>query len=172
MPDPTGSQSIVPRPPPTDVDLAMDGGPSLIERMDALSKAKQAADRALADLKLGQAAKSALEKAEQMKAAAEDAYVKAGHDLADATRKVEEARAQAKAIMADADKRSKATIADADKRSADADQRLAAAEQDVMKERAIVRAAEKAAAAVKKDFETRLARLQAGLDELLAEDAT
>jgi hypothetical protein len=175
MPDPTGSQGIVPRPPPTDVDLAMDGGPSLIERMDALSKAKQAADRALADLKLGQAAKSALEKAEQMKAAAEDAYVKAGHDLADATRKVEEARAQAKAIMADADKRSKATIADADKRSADADQRLAAAEkaeQDVMKERAIVRAAEKAAAAVKKDFETRLARLQAGLDELLAEDAT
>ena len=40
-----------------------------------------------------------------------------------------------------------------------------------MKERAVVRAAEKAAAAVKKKFETKLAKLQAGLDQFLAEDA-
>jgi hypothetical protein len=92
----------------------------------------------------------------------EDAYIKAGHDLADATEKVEKAREQARAI-----------IADATARSADADQRQAAvkrAEQDVMKERAVVRAAEKAAAAVRKDFEARLARLKAGLDEIIAED--
>jgi hypothetical protein len=38
-----------------------------------------------------------------------------------------------------------------------------------MKERAVVRAAEKAAAAVKKNYETRLANLQAKLDQLLAE---
>jgi hypothetical protein len=41
MTDPTGTQGTVPRPPSIDVDLAMDGGPSLVERMDALSKASR-----------------------------------------------------------------------------------------------------------------------------------
>jgi hypothetical protein len=97
-----------------------------------------------------------------MKAAAEAAYIKAGHDLADAARRVEDARAQAKAI-----------IADANKRSADADQRLATAERaesDVLKERARVRTVEKAAMAVKEDFESRLDRLRAKLEQIQAED--
>ena len=96
-----------------------------------------------------------------MKAAAEDAYIKAGHDLADAARKAEDARAQAKAI-----------IADAAARSADADKRLAAverAEQDVMKERALVRTAEKAAATTKKDYEDKKANLQAKIERFIAE---
>ena len=175
--DPIGTQGIVPRPPSTDMEVAADGGPGFMERLQSLAEVKNAADRSLRELKLGEAAKSALAKAEQlkgdaaealakveqMKKAAEDALVKAGQDVFDATRKVEEARERAKAI-----------IAEAAARSADADQRLVAAEQaeqDVMKERAVVRAAERAAAAVKKKFETKLARLQAGLDELLAEDA-
>ena len=178
MADPLGTQGIVPRPPSSDMEVAADGGPGFMERLQSLAEVKNAADRAVREMRLGEAAQAALakaeqlkadaadalERAEQMKAAAEAAYVKAGHDLADAARKVEDAREQARAI-----------IADATARSAEADQRQAAvkrAEQDVMKERAVVRAAEKAAAAVRKDFETRLARLQAGLDELLAEDAT
>jgi hypothetical protein len=177
MPDPVGTQGITPRPPSTDMEVAADGGPGFMERLQSLAEVKNAADRAVRELRLGEAAKSALAKAEQlkgdaadalekaeaMKKAAEDALVKAGQDVFDATRKVEEAREQAKAI-----------IADANKRSADADQRLATAEQaeqDVMKERALVRAAEKEAAVVKKKFETKLANLQAGLDEILAEDA-
>ena len=176
MNDPLGNQGITQRPPSTDMEVAADGGPGFMERLQSLAEVKNAADRAVKELQLGEAAKSALAKAEQlkgdaadalakaeqMKAAAEDAYIKAGHDLADATEKVEKAREQARAI-----------IADATARSADADQRQAAvkrAEQDVMKERAVVRAAEKAAAAVRKDFEARLARLKAGLDEIIAED--
>jgi hypothetical protein len=147
-----------------------------MERLLSLAEVKNAADRALRELNLGEAAKSALVRAEQMKAdaadalekaeatkkAAEDALVKAGQDVFDATRKVERAQAQAKTIMADAAARS----ADADKRLAAAGQ----AEQDLMKERALVRAAEKAAAVVKKDFESRLARLRAKLDQIRAED--
>jgi hypothetical protein len=147
-----------------------------MERLQSLAEVKNAADRALADLKLGEAAKTALKKAEQLKAdaadalvkveamkkAAEDALVKAGQDVADMARKVEDARVQAKAIIADATARS----ADADRRSAAAGQ----AEQDLMKERAVVRAAERAAAAVREDFESRLARLRAKLEQIQAED--
>jgi hypothetical protein len=64
-------------------------------------------------------------------------------------------------------------IADANKRSADADQRLATAERaenDVMEERARVRMVEKAAMAVKTDFESRVARLRAKLKQLQADD--
>jgi hypothetical protein len=176
MPDPTGTLGTTPRPPSTDMEVAADGGPGFLERLQTLAEVKNAADRAVKELQLGEAAKSAfaksellkadaadaLERAEQMKAAAEAAYVKAGHDLADAARKVEDARVQAKAI-----------IADATRRSAEADQRQAAvgqAERDLMKERALVRAAEKAAAAVKEDFESRLARFRAKLDQIQAED--
>jgi hypothetical protein len=169
MPDPLGSQGIVPRPPSTDMDTAAEGGPGFMERLQSLAEVKNAADRAVREMRLGEAAQAALAKAEQlkadaadvlakaeqMKAAAGDALVKAGQEVADAARKVEEARVRAKAI-----------IADAAAQSAAAEQ----AEQTLMKERAVVRAAEKAAAAVKKDFEGRLARLQAGLDEILAED--
>lgn len=176
MADPLGTQGIVPRPPSSDMEVAADGGPGFMERLQSLAEVKNAADRAVREMRLGEAAQAALAKAEQlkadaadalakaeqMKAAAGDALVKAGQEVADAARKVDEARVRAKAI-----------IADAAAQSAAAEQRMAAAEraeQDVMKERAIVRAAEKAAAAVKKDFEGRLARLQVGLDEILAED--
>ena len=168
MADPLGTIGIAPR-VQSDMDIALGGGPDFLTRLRQLGDARDTAAKAQAELRLGEAAKAAFEKAEQMKAAAEDAYVKAGHDLADATRKAEDARAQAKA-----------TIADANKRSADADQRLATAEraeQEVMKERARVRTVEKAAvaakdaaAAVKEKFEAKLARLRAGLDEILAED--
>jgi hypothetical protein len=91
-----------------------------------------------------------------------DYDIQAGQDVADAARKVEEARVQAKAI-----------IADANKRSADADQRLAAAgqaEQDVAKNLALARAAEKAAAVAKQNYESRLVSLRAKLAQLRAED--
>jgi hypothetical protein len=111
MTDPIGSQGVLQRPPPTDMEVAADGGPGFMERLQSLAEVKHAADRAVKELQLGEAAKSALEKAEllkadaadsleraeQMKAAAEAAYAKAGHDLADAARKVEEARVQARA---------------------------------------------------------------------------
>jgi flotillin len=117
--------------------------------------------RRKAELRLGEAAKSALEKAERMKAAAENALVKAGHEVFDATRRVEDARAQAKAIIAEATARS----AEADKRLAAADQ----AEQDLLKERAVVRAAEKAAASTKREYEAKRAGLSAKVDRLIAE---
>ena len=170
MADPLGTIGIAPRPPSTDLDLAADGGPVFMDRLRLLGEAKDAAARALRELKLGEKAADAFKRADQMKKAAEDALVNAGQDVFDAARKAEEARALAKAI-----------IADANKRSADAEARLATverAEQDVMKERALLRAAEKsaaaassAAAAVKKKFEAKLAGLKAGLDEILAEDA-
>jgi hypothetical protein len=173
MADPLGTQGIVPRPPSTDMDVAAEGGPGFMERLQSLAEVKNAADRAMADLKLGEAAKTALKKAEQLKAdaadalakaeqmkkAAEDALVKAGQDVFDATRKVEEARVQAKAI-----------IADANKRSAEADKRLATAEKaetDVLEGRAAARAAETAATAVKEKFEAKLVRLRAGLNEII-----
>ena len=40
------------------------------------------------------------------------------------------------------------------------------AEQDVMKERALVRAAEKAAATTKKDYEVKMANLQAEIERV------
>jgi hypothetical protein len=158
--DPTGTIGMAPR-TMGDTDIALAGGPGFMARLQQLGEQRDAAAKALAELKLGQTAKAAFEKAEQMKAAAEDALVKAGQDVFDATRKAEDARAQAKAI-----------IADATARSAEADKRLAAverAEQDVMKQRALVRAAEKAAAAVKKDYETRRTTLSAKIDRLIAE---
>jgi hypothetical protein len=161
--DPTGTIGMAPR-TMGDTDIALAGGPGFMDRLRQLGEQRDAAARALADLKLGEAAKDAFEKAEQMKAAAEDAYIKAGHDLADAARKVEDGRTQAKAILADAAAR-----------SADADQRLAVAEQaeqTLLKERAIVRATEKAAAAVKKDYETKRATLSAKIDRLIAEVST
>ena len=111
MADPLGTIGIAPR-VQSDMDIALGGGPDFLARLRQLGDARDAAAKAQAELRLGEAAKSALEKAEQMKAAAEDAYMKAGHDLADAARKAEDARVQAKAIMADAAARS----ADADKR--------------------------------------------------------
>jgi hypothetical protein len=102
-----------------------------------------------------------LARANQLKTVAEDEYIRVGHAVADAAEKVEQARVQAKAI-----------VADAAARSADADKRLAAverAEQDVMKERALVRAAEKAAATTKKDYEVKKANLQAKIERLIAE---
>src|SRR5271156_1971411 len=161
MADPLGTIGIAPRPPSTDLDLAADGGPVFMDRLRLLGEAKDAAARALRELKLGEKAADAFKKAEQMKKAAEDALVNAGQDVFDAARKAEEARALAKAI-----------IADANKRSADAEARLATverAEQDVMKERALVRATEKAAATTKKDYEVKKANLQAKLDRLIVE---
>ena len=116
MPDPTGTIGMAPR-VQSDMDLALGGGPDFLTRLRQLGDARDAAAKAQAELRLGEAAKAAFEKAEQMEKAAEEAYVNAGHDLADAARKAEDARAQAKAI-----------IADANKRSADADQRLATAD--------------------------------------------
>jgi hypothetical protein len=162
MPDPTGTIGMAPQ-RPNDIDIALAGGDAFMARVKQLGEARISAANALAELKLGEAAKSAFEKASQMKAAAEEAVVKAGQEVFDAARKVEEARVQAKAIVADADKRS----AEADKRLASAEQ----AEQELMKNRAVVRAAEKTAAAVKKKFETKLAKLHAGLNQFLAEDA-
>jgi hypothetical protein len=160
MPDPTGSIGMAPQ-RPNDIDIALVDGAAFAARLKQLSDQRDAAANALADLKLGEAAKDAFEKAEQMKAAAADAYVKAGHDLADAARKADEARATARAI-----------IAEAAARSADADKRLASAEQaelDLMKERARVRAVEKAAATTKKDYEVKKANLQAKIERLIAE---
>jgi hypothetical protein len=160
MNDPTGTIGIAPR-VQSDMDVALGGGPDFLARLKQLGDARDAAAKAQAELRLGEAAKSAFEKAEQMKAAAEDAYIKAGQDVFDSTRKVEEARAQAKDILADAAARS----ADADKRLAAAEQ----AEQEVMKERAVVRAAERAAATTKREYETRRAGLSAKIDRLVAE---
>jgi hypothetical protein len=160
MPDPTGTIGMAPQ-RPNDIDIALAGGDAFMARVKQLGEARISAANALADLKLGEAAKSALEKAEQMKAAAEEAYIKAGHDLADAARKADEARATARAIIADANKRS----ADVDKRQAAVER----AEQDVMKERARIRAVEKAAATTKKDYEVKKANLQAKIERLIAE---
>ena len=142
MADPLGNQGITPRPPSTDMDSRRGRRPGFMERLQSLAEVKNAADRAVREmrwvrrrnLRLAKAeqlkadAADALAKAEEMKEAAEDALVKAGQDVFDATRKVEDARVQAKAI-----------IADAAAQSAAAEQRMAAverAEQDVMKERA------------------------------------
>lgn len=160
MPDPTGTIGMAPQ-RPNDIDIALVDGAAFAARLKQLSDQRDAAANALAELRLGETAKSAFEKAEQMKAAAADAYVKAGHDLADAARKADEARATARAI-----------IADANKRSAEVDKRLAVverAEQDLMKERAVVRAAEKAAAAVKKKYEIRKANIETKITQLIAE---
>jgi hypothetical protein len=163
--DPTGTIGMAPR-TMGDTDIALAGGPGFMARLQQLGEQRDAAAKALAELKLGEKAADAFKKAEQMKKAAEDALVKAGQDVFDATRKAEETHAEARAVLANAAARS----ADADQRSAAVDKRIEAverAEQDVMEERTRVRAVEKAAAAIRRDYETRLARLKVGLDEII-----
>jgi hypothetical protein len=77
MNDPLGNQGITQRPPSTDMEVAADGGPGFMERLQSLAEVKNAADRAVKELQLGEAAKSALAKAEQLKGDAADALAKA-----------------------------------------------------------------------------------------------
>jgi hypothetical protein len=58
MADPTGTIGMAPR-TMGDTDIALEGGPGFIDRLKSLGEAKDAAAKALAELKLGEAAKSA-----------------------------------------------------------------------------------------------------------------
>jgi hypothetical protein len=104
MSDPTGT--LGGRSPASDVDIAMSGGGDFMARLKQLGDAKDAAARALAELKLAKTAQATMAEADAKRRSADDASQLAQKALADAqaqaTDIVQEAQARGMRLANDA----------------------------------------------------------------------
>lgn len=117
-----GHQSVV-----SDVQAVLDGGEAFEERLRQLSLAKDQANAAFAELKLGKDAKGALREAQRLSQQAtaevlalrQQADKEASALKAQARETLDDARKQAAAIIADANSKAKVTTEAAAKEAAD-----------------------------------------------------
>jgi hypothetical protein len=97
MSDPTGTVGAPSARPASELDMAFEGGPTFLQRVDQLSKARDEAKASLAALKLGNDVKAARDATAREFAAAQMQKAQADEVLKDAQKKAAEIRAAAEA---------------------------------------------------------------------------
>jgi len=135
-----------------DLGAAASGGPRFIDRLEQLATAREAHDRALAELRLGRTAHQAIEHASQLHSEARNAHAKATKALSEAnessTRTLREAAETAKRIIDKAKEEAAGILAISQHQAVDAkaeaDQVLADAKalrQEATRKRAVAQSA-------------------------------
>jgi len=160
-----------------DSTLAYEGGSNFMSRLAALAERKARAEEALAELKLGKAAKEAFGQAKAALADADKKGVQAAELCAKAESVLRQALADAGAVAQKSKTEHDALIAEARRIRDEAEQTKAAADRDLAAaledrnrlaaERASLKAQAEQAEAARQRYEAGFAEVRAGYDMLL-----